>query len=552
MIHRLRYFAFFLILTGCLPELVIAATTNVVYVNGIQNTLEQAIETMDNIKLILNQSKNHAGEKKRVFNSVSVIWNPIGWDGTKSGPNLTQDEMELFLEKTAEEHFSEDFQKIIAPHNQYSVIDKGAALRITSYLDDMTPGGNSLESEGKITDANMRRTQKAIFQIVSRVISRQPAIVVAHSQGNLLANLAFARLAADYGDAVYNMIRVVNVANTSVFSVNGLNFTHAKDAALFSAATDKEDFDLSLETLPSRGSNWTRTTPRCSNAACDFILASAPFAGVDNTGGWLDHQMNETYLSTVDLPGVLIDQGVSFSASAVRFVDRFEDFVYAAAASFELPLAPPTYPTTCKGKSTVMNGWTRFGTATFDASTNTYGVGDTLVNDPTDSDNDCNAPASWTPGGKNVQDNDFLVYNRFATGDIDFSAKACISQSVLSAHSLGLAVVDPLFTGLPGSGHSPFTEGMATFAVQWNMPGVLTYLVGAGGSWVAVPGAVLTDKGFCGTYRMTRVGNLYSVYFNNTFLASRGGSTAAIVPLVIAYDNVVTLAPTIVFGPGGP
>ena len=125
MIHRLRYFAFFLILTGCLPELVIAATTNVVYVNGIQNTLEQAIETMDNIKLILNQSKNHAGEKKRVFNSVSVIWNPIGWDGTKSGPNLTQDEMELFLEKTAEEHFSEDFQKIIAPHNQYSVIDKG-------------------------------------------------------------------------------------------------------------------------------------------------------------------------------------------------------------------------------------------------------------------------------------------------------------------------------------------------------------------------------------------------------------------------------------------
>ena len=52
---------------------------------------------------------------------------------------------------------------------------------------------------------------------------------------------------------------------------------------------------------------------------------------------------------------------------------------------------------------------------------------------------------------------------------------------------------------------------------------------------------------FCGTFRTTRVGSLYSAYFNNSLVASVVGTTAAIVPVVIAYDNVVTMTPTVLF-----
>ena len=88
---------------------------------------------------------------------------------------------------------------------------------------------------------------------------------------------------------------------------------------------------------------------------------------------------------------------------------------------------------------------------------------------------------------------------------------------------------------------------MASFNVQWNQPGVLYYTVGNGGPAITISNAVISAKGFCGTYRMTRVGNLYSVYFNNNFLGSAVGNTAAIVPVVVAYDDVITMTPTVIF-----
>jgi hypothetical protein len=307
---------------------------------------------MAEIKSILIRSTNRSGAQKRSF-AVTAIWNPIGWNGATSGSDLAQDKMELFLQKTAEEKFSQDFQKILAPHNQSRAVDKAAALRVSAYLDDMTPGDNSLEDSDppKISDENMSRTQKAIRQIISRVLTKKSAILVAHSQGNLLANLAHAKLAADHGNDVYKLLRVVNVANTTAFAVSGLNFTHAKDAALFSGATDTSDFDVSLETLPSQGSNWNRTTPRCTNSACNFLLAAAPFSGVNRTGGFLDHAMVDTYLSSTSLPGVIDGQGVLFTPSAVRFVDRFEDFVYAAASSLDF-FNPKTITYRVTGKVT--------------------------------------------------------------------------------------------------------------------------------------------------------------------------------------------------------
>ena len=88
---------------------------------------------------------------------------------------------------------------------------------------------------------------------------------------------------------------------------------------------------------------------------------------------------------------------------------------------------------------------------------------------------------------------------------------------------------------------------MATFSTQWTLPRQLHCTLGPSSGAIRIPNAVLSAKDYCRTYRMTRVGNLYSVYFNNAFLGSRVGSTAAIVPVVIAYDNVIEMKPTVLF-----
>lgn len=40
---------------------------------------------------------------------------------------------------------------------------------------------------------------------------------------------------------------------------------------------------------------------------------------------------------------------------------------------------------------------------------------------------------------------------------------------------------------------------------------------------------------------------MYSLYFNDAFLGGIVGNTAAIVPVVIAYDNVIEVKPTVIF-----
>jgi hypothetical protein len=315
-----------------------ANEVNVIYVNGVQNTLPKAEATKERIRDMLVRSENHQGDKKKQFFTV-VVWNPIGYYGTEDGPDLSQDKKETFLLKTAEEKFGQDFIKIMFPFNQCKTIDQEAATRVKAYLDDMTPGDNSLETgSSPVTDVNMRETQMAAKSIAWYVEAYGSAVVVAHSQGNLLANLAYAKLASDHGNEVSKMIRVVNIANTSEFSVNDLSLTHAGDAILFESATKPLMLDQSLETLPSRGFNWTRTTPICpGDGACDFIVAPPTFGrptteipGQTLIDKLIDHSIVWTYLSTAIVP-VAIDQGVQFTPGKERFVDRFEDLIYAAS-----------------------------------------------------------------------------------------------------------------------------------------------------------------------------------------------------------------------------
>jgi Concanavalin A-like lectin/glucanases superfamily len=324
------------------------AQINVVYVNGIQNTITGADDTRIIIRDILNRSSNHV--TNRLAFTVTNVWNPMGWTGGDEGQDLKQDLKELFLLKTAEENFATDFAQLVRPNNDKTSLDRTVAARVNTFVDDMTPGNNTLESSGGITDANMTPTRQTILNLVTRIRAVADrgdgkTIVIAHSQGNLIANLAYARLASEGGYDAPNKLRIINIANTSEFSVSGLNFTHAGDAAIFSAAT-VIPLDQSLETLPSQGANWNRTTPRCVNASCNFTVAPATFnapstdipdqSSVDKI---LDHSIVETYLSTANL-ALRIEQGVAFTPNTTRFIDRFEDFVYAAAAQLPSSTTP--------------------------------------------------------------------------------------------------------------------------------------------------------------------------------------------------------------------
>lgn len=335
------------------------AVTQVVYINGILNTLEEAQITKQTIQSRLDSSPNHPIGVRLLF-SVDLVWNPVGWYAppieSKSKwseleyklSQLPQDLMELFLQKTAEENFAQYFTRLLAPHNQPTVIDSAAALEVVKFLDDMTPGGNSLESNGQMDDEKMSATQRATRNLINYIKQVGSVVVVAHSQGNLLANLAWAKLVSEFGNNAKGMMRLVNVANTSQFSVSGLNFTHDKDAALFSDAIAFSLPDSSLQRMPA-AKLWRRTTARCVDAFCDFLLAPATFsAPTTNIPGQgfvdesLDHSIVETYLSTATVP-VLDAQGVIFTEGKEKFVDRFEDFMYAAAKS----IAPSVTSLSC-------------------------------------------------------------------------------------------------------------------------------------------------------------------------------------------------------------
>lgn len=337
------------------------AQVNVVYINGILNTLATAESTRVAIEAKLALSEGYAGSSRRNFR-VEAIYNPTGWYGESSAGRsvlFRQDLKELFLLKTSEEIYSDAMARILLPHDQPGEVAVTSAEVVRQHLVNMMPGPTvtSLEAgtSPEMTEEAMAGTQAAALELARKVRSLGSAVVIAHSQGNLLANLAWATLAAQYGNGVGSVMRVVNVANTSKFSVNGLNLTHAADYALFS--TGLLSFNPGLEALPTM-QGWTRSTPhtnRCGSPACGFVLAAPTFQryrGEINYAGTaegrldevLHHFVTSTYLN--DQAGVTIDESspggprnVGFP-SGNRFVDRFVDFVYAAAVALDRPSLP--------------------------------------------------------------------------------------------------------------------------------------------------------------------------------------------------------------------
>lgn len=314
--------------------------TQVIFINGIQNTLEDAIDSMTAAQDALNETTTRNSNNKRRFN-VGLIWNPIGFHGEEHFFDGREDNIELVLLKISEECFRNDFRAIVVPHNQPRPIDIGAAQRVKAYLDNMLPGEHVRDDNCgwnnlRVAAHSLAGTKSAALALAQQVRDQGRSIVVAHSQGNLLAHLSYAALAVEHGNDVNQMMRIVNVANTSELSAHRLNMTHASDAAL-SLLTG-----LPRIWIP----DIQRSTPECAvPVPCPFRIA-APTLNTPTDSGFRDaigrHSFVDTYLSTYRVP-VLDTQGVAFTAGADRFVDRFVDFVYAAAESLDAA-NPPAAP----------------------------------------------------------------------------------------------------------------------------------------------------------------------------------------------------------------
>ena len=329
-----------------------AVAEHIVFVNGIGNTLEQALYSREQLVNAVENTPTRTAAQRRTF-TYSLAYNPIGWSqpsfdlGGTLPENLRElfdDSIELFVLKVAEECFAADFVSIFPAAGSGSTsFDRTAATQVVRYLENMAPPDSDCAStvhtrSRRITAVDLAPTQFAVNTLVERVKANPRTVIVAHSEGNLLANLAFAALVRDLGDEARHRVRLVNVANTSQFSVHGLEVTHLGDRALEALEVLPTSLDGlgQLRFSPDWGKRSTCAEPR----PCPFVLAPPSLGLGSGSGDVLAHGFVETYLSESTVP-VAQSTSVVYTPEANRFVDRLVDTIYAAAQSLDPPPDPP-------------------------------------------------------------------------------------------------------------------------------------------------------------------------------------------------------------------
>lgn len=322
------------------------ASREVVFVNGIGNSLEDALTSLRELSQALADTPTRSANDRRVFR-LWLQYNQVGWPAFLNSipfSSTSEDFREMAVLKVAEECFLVDLRNIVVPFDNLRSIDLDAARNVRAWSENLLPGTprsdgapglrcgeNSLVSSGLVTAANVEPLRSVVYSLALNVQALGGAIVVAHSQGNLLANLAYASLAAELGNDVVRLMRVVNVANTSAVSVNALDATHGADGALGSLA-------LLL------GNAVQRMTPECGGstlASCSFVLATPTLETQ-----FFEHGFVDPYLS--DQHGLVVEsRGVPFTAGAERMVDRLIDLIYAAYTSLGMANGVVVNSVTC-------------------------------------------------------------------------------------------------------------------------------------------------------------------------------------------------------------
>ena len=287
-------------------------TSNIIFVNGILNNLEQYLNSVDEIdKILKNTNIELNGIKGSDYNfKIWGTWNPIGHESDINNNNLQnayQDIKELMKLKVDEERYASDLLNITSPHyyKDHSSFDPSYSDNILQYID-------GLSSE------DLRATHGAIYRLIALMERLETSIVVAHSEGNIIANLAYAYMVNRYGNDIDSKLRIINVANTSILAVSSLDFTHSSDRALTALEVSGN------LTLP-------RNTPFCFGA-CNFKTNTATFKEIDDSITTLNHELIEVYLSdkVSPEPNDVDLQQVQFTDGATSFKDRFVDFVFTA------------------------------------------------------------------------------------------------------------------------------------------------------------------------------------------------------------------------------
>ncbi len=228
---------------------------------------------------------------------------PLSVRINRATPCVISDFGELGASKVNEENYRAEFLNgfVVGNHPQNSsglTETKANNLINTFFL-----------NEKKVVQVTAQLVEKRIRDSVR---SGNKVLLVAHSQGNLIANWAWIRLAASLTSAELANIRILNVANTSRLSVHGADITHNKD------------FQITVS-LPVLGKIYTRDTPDCqpsigtpnSPASCNFRVGLATYElGANEPPD--THSFYSAYLS-----------GLAVTKVSNRAVTTFADAMYA-------------------------------------------------------------------------------------------------------------------------------------------------------------------------------------------------------------------------------
>ena len=193
-----------------------------------------------------------------------------------------------------------------------------------------------------------------------------------------------------------------------------------------------------------------------------------------------------------------------------------------------------------------MGNWRTFGTASLVGGTLT--VGDNISYDPGDADGDCN-PEAYIYTASTAVDSEWAVYSQSYTQPISFSWTGCIGSTSASYMGVGLAFVNPLFTGAQSSNQLPVGQWDVVFMTRWENPGKLFVYSTETGTYVGTQVAAATSSatGMCGTFEVRSGGGTASAYFNGTLVQQvASASTLARVPYVRSYDKPVTVTDAVV------
>lgn len=364
--------------------------TKIYYINGIQNSVQQANEgalaaqsvlagLTDNtrVNLMYNPIGMYSGSQlngcvARSFTGNFYSYFPttgewisfaateatkmIGYNGC-----IAQDLGELAISKINEENYFDAYQDFVLVNSAATppnTITAKAASFIATYLPN--------EKE------TIRRLVDSYAQVIIRdVNSGKKVLLVAHSQGNIVVNLTWVKVISQLTPAQLGNIRILNVANTHRSSPHGADITHT--------------WDFEIRTfLPALGKLHFRNTPACvqvlpsplaANTAtnnCTFLVVNATYR--DNVANALfgpeskdNHNFVATYLS-----------GYPVTRDSDNQITTFANAFYAHAATLlqsmgaiAAPNAPPLARFTASPSSVTVNQLVAFdGSASSDVGGN--------------------------------------------------------------------------------------------------------------------------------------------------------------------------------------